>query len=109
MLTNLTNHCETKLSLRVAIASGKVSASTLWEEIMENFYTDVIKKDRRFKSTAPIKDSALLKPITRSKIRQIIANAAAQAIKLMVYETYRSQERQELLLEQKATQSLKIF
>jgi hypothetical protein len=71
---------------------------------MGNFYTDVIKKDPRFKSTKPIGDMKLLEPVTRQKVQQIIDDAAALGIKLMVYETYRSQERQELLYQQKATQ-----
>jgi hypothetical protein len=69
-----------------------------------NFYTDVIMKDWRFTSTKPISDMRLLEPVTRRKVQQIIDDAAAQGIRLMVYETYRSQERQELLYEQKATQ-----
>jgi hypothetical protein len=71
---------------------------------MRNFYTDVIKKDPRFKSTKPISDMKLLEPVARQNVQQIIDDAAAQGIKLMVYETYRSQERQELLYQQKATQ-----
>jgi hypothetical protein len=71
---------------------------------MGNFYTDIITKDRRFNSTEPISDLALLEPVTRGKVQQIIANAAVQGVKLMVYETYRSQERQQLLFQQKATQ-----
>jgi hypothetical protein len=70
---------------------------------MENFYKDVIAKDNRFHSTKPISDIALLEPIMRAKVQQIIADAAGQGIKLMVYETYRSQERQQLLFDQKAS------
>jgi hypothetical protein len=71
---------------------------------MGNFYTDVIARDHRFHTTKPIGDLALLEPVTRAKVQQIIADAAAKGIKLMVYETYRSQERQQLLFDQKASQ-----
>jgi hypothetical protein len=47
---------------------------------------------------------ALLEPVTRKKVQQIIADAAAQGIELMVYETYRSQDRQAALFAQGATQ-----
>src|SRR5215471_1655819 len=71
---------------------------------MGNFYTDVIKKDKRFKSIKPINDLELLEPVTRDKVKQIIADAAKQGIKLMISETYRSQDRQIRLYEQGATQ-----
>jgi hypothetical protein len=61
---------------------------------MRNFYTDVIRKDARFGSLQPIHDLALLEPVTRSKVLAIIADAAAARIKLMAYETFRSQARQ---------------
>ena len=61
---------------------------------MGNFYTDVIRKDARFGSLQPIHDLALLEPVTRSKVLAIIADAAAAGIKLMAYETFRSQARQ---------------
>ena len=70
---------------------------------MGNFYTDVIKKDSRFKSLKPIHDMDLLEPITRDLVKQIIADAAKDGIKLMAYETFRSQQRQTKLFEQGAT------
>jgi LAS superfamily LD-carboxypeptidase LdcB len=70
---------------------------------MANFYTDVLKKDARFKSTDPIDDLGLLEPVTRKLVKQIIAAAAQDGIKLMVYETYRSQARQTKLFNQGAT------
>src|SRR3954469_22766764 len=75
----------------------------LGEPVMGNFYTDIIKKDPRFKSLKAIHDMGLLEPVTRQLVQQIIADAAAQGIKLMAYETYRSQERQAQLFAQGAT------
>jgi hypothetical protein len=71
--------------------------------MMSNFYTDVIKKDARFKSLNPIHDMSMLEPVTRELVKRIIADAAAAGIKLMPYETYRSQQRQTKLFDQKAT------
>ena len=71
---------------------------------MGNFYTDVIKKDPRFHSTKRINDPALLEPVTRAAVQAVIADAAARGIKLMIFETFRSQERQVTLFEQGATQ-----
>jgi hypothetical protein len=68
-----------------------------------NFYTDVIKKDARFKSKKRIDDMALLEPVTRKLVEQIVAEAAKDGMKLMVYETYRSQDRQTELFNKKAS------
>jgi hypothetical protein len=73
-------------------------------DTMDNFYSDSIAKDKRFKSVKRISDLQLLEPITRKKVNQIISEAAKQGIKLMVFETYRSQARQLQLFNQKATQ-----
>jgi hypothetical protein len=56
-----------------------------------NFYTDTIVKDPRFNSLRPVNDLALLEPVLRKLVRQIISDAAADGSKLMVFETYRSQ------------------
>jgi hypothetical protein len=71
---------------------------------MGNFYTDTILPDPRFKSVKPINDMALLEPITRKLVKQIITAAAEDGIKLMAFETYRSQARQTKLFAQGATQ-----
>jgi len=71
---------------------------------MGNFYTDVIKQDARFQSVNVVSDIALLEPATRALVLAIIADADAHGMKLMVFETYRSQARQQLLYEQGATQ-----
>jgi D-alanyl-D-alanine carboxypeptidase len=71
---------------------------------MGNFYTDSIQSDPRFKSVKPINDMALLEPVTRKLVKQIIADAADEGIKLVAFETYRSQARQTKLFAQGATQ-----
>jgi hypothetical protein len=69
-----------------------------------NFYTDTIVPDPRFNSLQPINDMALLEPVIRNLVRQIMVDAAAGGVKLMVFETYRSQARQTKLFAQGATQ-----
>lgn len=71
---------------------------------MANFYSDVIARDARFESVARVSDITLLEPETREAVQRIIADAKAQGISLMVFETYRSQSRQQKLFEQGATQ-----
>ena len=68
-----------------------------------NFYTNVIVKDARFKSTAAIHDMLLLEPVTRAAVQAVIADAEKLGIPLMPWETYRSKERQALLFAKKAT------
>jgi len=46
----------------------------------------------------------LLEPVTRKLVKQIIADAADEGIKLVAFETYRSQARQTKLFAQGATQ-----
>ncbi len=75
---------------------------------MANFYTDVIKKDKRFKSADRISDPALLEPTTRRLVQDIIADAKAHGIKLMIFETYRSPQRQAALYDQGATKLKKV-
>ena len=70
---------------------------------MSNFFTDTIVPDPRFKSVKPVNDLALLEPVTRKLVKQIMADAAASGIKLMAFETYRSQARQTKLFAQGAT------
>jgi hypothetical protein len=69
-----------------------------------SFYTDVIQQDTRFHSTEAVRDMALLDPGTRAAVQAIIAGAAARGITLEVTETFRSQERQQQLFAQHATQ-----
>ena len=71
---------------------------------MGTFYQDVICQDSRFHSTEQCRDLGLLEPSFRAKVEAIIADAAANGIKLWPTETYWSTERQQALFEQKATQ-----
>src|SRR5947208_3325480 len=70
---------------------------------MSNFFLDVIKPNPNFSSTSRIHDIGLLEPVTRASVIAIISDAQALGIKLMVFETYRSQQRQQLLFDQGAT------
>src|SRR5579862_5403413 len=71
---------------------------------MGNFYTDVIQNDSRFNSVNRVDDLALLEPVTRQLALMIIQKAASMGFDMMVYETYRSQARQQQLFAQGATQ-----
>lgn len=69
-----------------------------------NFYTEIIANDPRFHSTAECRDMALLEPVTRQAVQNILSAAASKGIALEVTETYRSAERQALLFAQGTTQ-----
>lgn len=68
-----------------------------------NFYQSVIMADSRFNSTKRIADPELLEPTTRELVQAVIADASANGMKLMIFETYRSQARQIELFNQGAT------
>ena len=70
---------------------------------MGNFYADVISQDERFSSVKRVNDPELLEPGTRQLVAAIISAAHRMGIELMVYETYRSQDRQQELFNQGAT------
>jgi hypothetical protein len=70
---------------------------------MGNFFTDVISRDKRFDAVERISDASLLEPATRQLIAGIITAAGDMGIELMLYETYRSQKRQQALFNQGAT------
>ncbi|WP_080589125.1 putative peptidoglycan-binding domain-containing protein [Rhizobium leguminosarum] len=69
-----------------------------------NFFLDVISKDSRFKTVDRIADAGLLEPRTRASVQAIIGDAKQLGINLMIFETYRSKERQKALFDQGATQ-----
>jgi hypothetical protein len=71
---------------------------------MGNFYEEVIQPDPRFQSTSRIADPNLLEPVTRQAVAAIIAEAKADGIDLLLFETYRSRERQGKLFDQGVTQ-----
>lgn len=70
---------------------------------MGNFYTDVISPDPRFNSVKPVADMALLEPVTRQLVQSLVDAAKQMGIEVMVFETYRSQARQQQLFDNGAT------
>ena len=70
---------------------------------MGNFYTDVISQDERFSSVKRVSDASLLEPATRELVAAIVSAAHRMGIELMIYETYRCQDRQQELFNQGAT------
>ena len=70
---------------------------------MGNFFTDVIHQDPRFNSPNRVADVGLLEPKMRQLVQQIVDAAGQMGIAIMVYETYRSQTRQQLLFNNGAT------
>lgn len=64
---------------------------------MGTFYTNVLEKDARFGSVTRIDDPSLLEPMTRQLVQQVVAAAQQMGIEVMIYETYRSPERQQEL------------
>ena len=70
---------------------------------MGNFYTDVIQKSSKYDSIEGVRDLALLEPITRQKVINIIKKANANKTPLIVTETFRSINRQKYLFQKGAT------
>jgi len=68
-----------------------------------SYYTDVIQKSPLFHSTDSIRDVGMLDPNFKARVDAIMADAVALGHHLMITETYRSQERQAMLFEQKKT------
>jgi D-alanyl-D-alanine dipeptidase len=75
--------------------------------VMANFYINTIRNDKRFNSEERIDDINLLEPVTRKIVQNIIEQARLNGLELMVFETYRSQQRQALLYAQ-GQQSFKM-
>lgn len=73
-----------------------------------SFYSDVIEGDSRFNSSNRIADLNLLEPITRDAVHAILSDAAAMGHQMMIFETYRSQNRQEDLYDQGVTQLYRV-
>lgn len=69
-----------------------------------SFYTDVIEKDARFKSSMICKDEALLEPGTRAAAAAFLADAKAAGYDVRISETYRSPARQRMLFSEGYTQ-----
>jgi len=62
-----------------------------------NFYTDTIQTDPRFTQITRCADITLLEPVMRAAVNSLIVGARGAGISLMVFETYRSQQRQQQL------------
>ena len=63
----------------------------------------MISQDPRFDSVARVSDPSLLEPATRKLVERVISAAQQMGIAIMIYETYRSQDRQQELFSQGAT------
>jgi len=61
------------------------------------FYSEVIAKDSRFNSLARVFDASLLEPMTRQLVERLLDSANKMGVELMIYETYRSPDRQQEL------------
>jgi hypothetical protein len=70
---------------------------------MGNFYSDVISHSSLFNSPGRVDDPTLLEPITQQLIQRIVTSARQMGIEVMIYETYRSRQRQEELFNNGAT------
>jgi hypothetical protein len=70
---------------------------------MGNFFSNVISQDPRFNSTTRVADPALLEPMTRRLVQQIVEASQQMGIAVMIFETYRSQARQLELFNNGAT------
>ena len=75
---------------------------------MQSFYTDVITKSPLFRSPNRVSTVDLLEPVTRAAVQAIVADAAAMGFPCVVFETYRSQQRQSDLFDRGATQLQKV-
>jgi len=69
-----------------------------------SFYSNIILQDARATSSQVINALDLLEPTTRALVTEIIEEAKVHGIDLMVFETYRSKERQQMLFDQRATE-----
>lgn len=70
---------------------------------MNSFYTGIILSDERVESTDTINDTSLLEPETRKRVQMIIDDAKAHGVDYIIYETYRSENRQKMLFDQGST------
>ena len=67
---------------------------------MGNFFTDTVQRDARLHSLERVADAALLWPPFRIKIARIIRRATERKQEFVLFETFRSVERQAALFEQ---------
>lgn len=73
-----------------------------------SFYSDVLQKSPLFRTANRVSDIALLEPLTRASVLAIIADAKALGHEMVVFETFRSQARQEQLYNQGATELRRV-
>lgn len=71
---------------------------------MNNFYTDTLQKSALFHSTNRIADLAMLEPVTRAAVLAVIADAKLLGHEMVVFETFRSQVRQQQLYDEGSTE-----
>lgn len=72
--------------------------------VSPTFFEAVIRTGDWYRDPSRHSDLALLEPNTRRKVQAILQDAKAHGVSVVCYETYRSQERQEQLYQQGATQ-----
>lgn len=70
---------------------------------MGNFYTDTLCKSKLFNSNGVVRDVAMLYPPFKEKILNVLSLAKAAGLRVVVFETYRSQARQQTLFKRGAT------
>lgn len=70
---------------------------------MSNFYLDVLQHHPKFTSAERICNPEMLEPNFRRKVLRILEEARAHGLELMVFETYRSKQRQQRLFAAGAT------
>lgn len=69
-----------------------------------SFYKDFLVGSPLFHTTSIVSSLDYLEPTFRGRIETLLEEAAAASTPLLVFETYRSRERQQKLYEQGATQ-----
>lgn len=69
-----------------------------------NYYEYFIKRQSLFNTLNRVNYIEYLEPVTRMAVQSIMMDALGMGQPLMIFETYRSQARQELLYSRKATQ-----
>lgn len=82
---------------RVLLVAGMPTA------IVQSFFTKTIQTDPRYQSPKRLSPRNLLEPATLAAVDAIMKDAAAAGIPLMLYETFRSKERQQELFKKGAT------
>ena len=69
-----------------------------------NWYRDVIRESAAFNATSRVATLTLLHPTFRRKVEAVITDALGVGVRLIAFETYRSQARQTELYKQKVTE-----